>query len=1441
MHQGHRNPCLRCGRTGHNRRTCPQQSTTCPYCQADHHGKFCFHTSAPGGAPRDNLGRGAAEVVRRESQNTSAAPPPRALHAQSTPPQAQLPSPTEHRNGDTEHSAPAATDEHNSAAALANAYAAAVHGYPATIHGYPVNSSHAAADTRRDVCGALRSFNDTLPPAHLAARASRVESRVFVDSMATLWIVRDRRSLLRVTDPNPGFSVEALGGTVPVTAVGDVGLHLLTAEHKWRYYEVSGVILVPSATADLYSTQVMYAQHGVRHDFDDVCALRLPQRTTPGSHTVEGAADVPFDLVNGAYVLPVIYGPPPRGHRIHAHSVIAPTLALRGSAIVPSQSGVAAQSLLWQRLGFPGHSSWRHVLPVTTGHGLLPDTVLTTTLVARDEVMAGRTRAASFSRHTPEDRTLPPPGAVLYMDFAGPMIQSFHHRFTCVCGVIDAGSGYRRAFATHGMKSDDARSALEQFLADVTAKMALTVPLKPHVVVTDQGSGFTATHFADFLASAQVAHRLSCAYEPRQNSYAERMWGTCFSTARVLLASARLPPPYYTFALQTAAYLHNRLPQPSRGNLSPFFILARQPADLTFLRSFGCFARLYIPVPTRHGDKHLADRGTAGIYLGPSERSNGAVCMELHSRKLRVLPHVQCFEDQFPGVGGPRGRHDVPDPSASRDVSLPVPPSPSSSVQEGPVSIADRHKITDQHPHYNCSDNYGDNIRSPVPSQASTSSPGLYTSTPPSFNQHPSPPPSRVPTHAWGSPPGSATIQTNSSSSTPARRSRPRNHTTSSASSDAQPGSGINIETTDQVVHPRASDPSSRHFERQHPRRASRTGPYAHVALNHTYVDPVEARRPDTVRNFTLMALALAVVPAFAFYSCVSPISDLDGNPLDECTARPLAMPTVVQPTTDLGDVAIPRGYRQAVDSQHSQYWLDAINRELKGIIALNTWTPVPLKSVPRNTNLLRCHYIFTVKRKSDGSIEKFKCRLVADGNSQKHGVDFDRVFSTVVKASTIRLVLTIAAAEDLNLTNIDIRQAYLQAELKENIYMRPPPGVPKVDREGREVVLKLNRSLYGLKQAGREWNAVLSDFLRSYGFVQSSIDTCLFTCHRKRSFVWLLLYVDDGLVADNDPELRLDFINALSKRFPTDDRGELEWLLGVKITRDRAAKTISLSQKLYIQDLVGRHDLSVSHAKYYSTPLDERTKLDAKAMPAAGSSEAEHMAGKHDAYHAMVGSILWLANMTRPELAYAASQLAKFVSNPGRTHYDAAVRTLLYLSGSEDRAFVIRPSADLKLTICTDSNWDVRFSCCGGILHYGGAPFAWFAKTQRSVSLSSAEAEFFGAMLAAREGQFARELLVDLGRPPTGPTIIFTDSKSCVDLSIEAVAFKKTKHILRAAEYLRDLVLREVFTLKHIPGVDNPADVMTKALPRGTFLKVVDLIYSFKNRVSVPAVVDCR
>jgi hypothetical protein len=162
--------------------------------------------------------------------------------------------------------------------------------------------------------------------------------------------------------------------------------------------------------------------------------------------------------------------------------------------------------------------------------------------------------------------------------------------------------------------------------------------------------------------------------------------------------------------------------------------------------------------------------------------------------------------------------------------------------------------------------------------------------------------------------------------------------------------------------------------------------------------------------------------------------------------------------TADLGELDVPKSFRQAMRSPQRDYWREAIAKELAGLLALETWEMVPASSMPPGANLMHCHYVFAVKRKADGSIEKFKARLVADGNTQKHGVDFDRVFATVVKTSTIRLVLLLAAARDYNLSSIDIRQAYLQSLLDPNVplYMRPPPDVFPFDQHGNPLVCKL-------------------------------------------------------------------------------------------------------------------------------------------------------------------------------------------------------------------------------------------------------------------------------------------------------------------------------------------------------------------------------------------------
>ena len=510
-----------------------------------------------------------------------------------------------------------------------------------------------------------------------------------------------------------------------------------------------------------------------------------------------------------------------------------------------------------------------------------------------------------------------------------------------------------------------------------------------------------------------------------------------------------------------------------------------------------------------------------------------------------------------------------------------------------------------------------------------------------------------------------------------------------------------------------------------------------------------------------------------------------------------------------------------------AEQWREAITKELTGLIALKTWDLVPLASLPAGANVMHCHFVFAIKRKADGSIDKFKARLVADGNTQKHGVDFNRVFATVVKALTIRLVLAIAAARDYNLTSLDIRQAYLQATIDEDLYMRAPPGV---NSRGGELVCKLRRSLYGLKQAGREWAQLLSAFLISWGFVRSTIDVCLYTYEKSGTILWALVYVDDILIADNCPDLRAGFVADISKRFPTEDKGELEWILNTAITRDRTTRTLNLSQALYAADLITKFGsyFERSRSRHFDSPMEEGLELSAADQPVPNSVEYDEMSQFREAYMAIVGALLWLANMTRVDIAYSASQLARFMTNPGPSHFKAAIRVLLYLRDTTDRALVMRPDPTRGLESFVDSSWATKFSCSGGMFFFHGCLFHWFSKMQRSVTLSSAEAEFFGTMLAAKEVIFIRELLIDLGFIIDAASVIKCDSKSAVGMAFDPVAFKKTKHILRAAEFLRDLVTRGVVSVEHISGVVMLADILTKATSRGVFVDLLKQLDSF-------------
>ena len=271
-------------------------------------------------------------------------------------------------------------------------------------------------------------------------------------------------------------------------------------------------------------------------------------------------------------------------------------------------------------------------------------------------------------------------------------------------------------------------------------------------------------------------------------------------------------------------------------------------------------------------------------------------------------------------------------------------------------------------------------------------------------------------------------------------------------------------------------------------------------------------------------------------------------------------------------------------------------------------------------------------------------------------------------------------------------------------------------------------------------------------------------------------------------------------------------------------------SQALYTADLITKFGsyFERSRSRHFDSPMEEGLELSPADQPVPGSVEHDKMSQFREAYMAIVGALLWLANMTRVDIAYSASQLARFMTNPGPSHFKAAIRVLLYLRDTTDRALVMRPDPTRGLESFVDSSWATKFSCSGGMFFFHGCLFHWFSKMQRSVTLSSAEAEFFGTMLAAKEVIFIRELLIDLGFIIDAASVIKCDSKSAVGMAFDPVAFKKTKHILRAAEFLRDLVTRGVVSVEHISGVVMLADILTKATSRGVFVDLLKQLDSF-------------
>jgi hypothetical protein len=501
-----------------------------------------------------------------------------------------------------------------------------------------------------------------------------------------------------------------------------------------------------------------------------------------------------------------------------------------------------------------------------------------------------------------------------------------------------------------------------------------------------------------------------------------------------------------------------------------------------------------------------------------------------------------------------------------------------------------------------------------------------------------------------------------------------------------------------------------------------------------------------------------------------------------------------------------PGSYKEAISCPEAPFWIEAMDNEMAGLYSNYTWE---LGYPPKGTKLLGCKWVLKKKRHGDGALERFKARLVAKGFQQREGHDFFEVYAPVGKYTSLRAIMALAAQEGLYIHNVDISNAFLNGTLEEVIWMQQPEGYFQGEPG---MACKLLKSIYGLKQAPRVWHLDLDEVIKEKSFKASDADPCVYyytgTEYDARTF--MLVYVDDLAIVSKCLETIAKLKAYLKSKYKLRDLGEATLFLGITIERSPAG--IKLAQQRLVNDLATKYGMQDSNGR--QVPMSPSTKL-------TKDENSEPLDTAVYPYATLVGSLMHLANCTRPDIAYAVGVLARFMSAPKMSHWLAAKGVLRYLCGTRDYGIFYSANSSSKLTGYTDSDFardvDTRRSTAGYTFILANGAISWSSKRQATVATSTTEAEYIAAAAAVKEALFERTLLRDLGIS-IDTVEIYGDNQSALALANNPVSTSRAKHIDVAYHFTRERVLLGDVAFSYIPTDQMVADTLTKALPAAKF-----------------------
>lgn len=533
-----------------------------------------------------------------------------------------------------------------------------------------------------------------------------------------------------------------------------------------------------------------------------------------------------------------------------------------------------------------------------------------------------------------------------------------------------------------------------------------------------------------------------------------------------------------------------------------------------------------------------------------------------------------------------------------------------------------------------------------------------------------------------------------------------------------------------------------------------------------------------------------------------------------------------------------PFTYEEAINAPDREHWIKAMQEEMDALQQHQTWK---LVSLPVNSHAIGCKWVFKKKLKADGTIERYKARLVAKGFSQVEGIDYHDTFAPVIKYKAERLLLAIATSLDYEVDQMDVVTAFLNGEMKEDVYMRQPQGFTQSDTM---LVCKLIKTLYGTKQAPREWNDALNNHLVNQLHMKRCLsDTCVYVKKSATNrFILIGVFVDDMLCVYSplDKQEWLQMKKTIQGTFNIKDLGPVNWILGMHVTRDRQARTLSIDLERYIEKVLSKFNLSSCNPCF--TP-EEKVKLTKDMCPSTPEAQQE-MSSKP--YRSAVGSVAYAGYCCRPDIVHATNEVSAYLENPGMPHWNAVKRIMRYLAGTKDMKLTYQgtkysPSQATNTTMSSyephievfvDADWggnlDTRRSTTGYLVKLDGNTISWSVKRQPTVAASTCEAEYMALANATSEVLWLRQLLGEITNKQADsfpPSTLRTDNEAARQLTHNDQFHNKSKHIDIKYHFIRERLQAKVIQVTRVPTQDQQADIFTKALDKPTFSRLSKLV----------------